>query len=173
MVIDWNILVHASYVAFAFSVLNLGALAFRQVLDDLDVRRMRLGEDLAYFADPLGIALVLILLVLSALSSVLLYTVPAPSIFVYTFPLIILVHCVQAMLRVAMQRHQVKTHGVAVRRLVWGESIGIPINEISSIAVSYTGPIAEVTVYSNTSDPCTFRIFSFSAPKFLSLVHIQ
>ena len=46
--------IHAAYVAFVFAVVYIGALAFRQVVDDMEVKALKMGEDRDSFVDAAG-----------------------------------------------------------------------------------------------------------------------
>ena len=48
---DTIIFYHALYVGFAYSMLAFGATYYRQVVDDLNLQEVSLGEDIASVAD--------------------------------------------------------------------------------------------------------------------------
>jgi hypothetical protein len=167
------VFLHASYVAFVFGVLFFGALAFRQVLDNLDVRRVSqaeaLGEDRDSFVDAgASVTMILIWLGLVALATVIYALLPA-SVYTYALPLIGAVQALQITLRVYFQRTLVRTRGVMVRR-VWMSRLR-PIRFADLVMVRLrTGRVWTDVVLGLPQEEVRFRIFSLQAPRIASIV---
>ena len=107
---DWTTLLHAGYVAFVFGVLFFGALAFRQVLDNLEVRRLSMGEDRDSFLDAAGGIASGAVLVLLVLLLIICYGILTPTVFVYAIPLVLGVQWLQITLRLVFQRTLVRIY---------------------------------------------------------------
>lgn len=159
---DWQTFFHAGYVAFVFSVLFFGALAFRQIVDNLEVKRLQLGEDRDSFLDaPAASVLGLGWLILLFLGPVI-YLNVAPSIYSYALPLIVAVQLLQLSLRTFFQRMQVKTRGLVIRSLLFGEVKGFPFSDIVMIRFVQDRFWVDVRI-GLKNEEAGFRIFSFSA----------
>jgi len=115
---DFTIFMHACYVAFVYSLVAWGATFYRQFLDDLDVKEtVRLGEDMYFAYDPLGILLILVLCGFFCTFAVLaLYVFPL-EVRYYVIPLVFLVNIVQLGYRYHRQRFVVKTYGLVGKNI--------------------------------------------------------
>ncbi len=164
MSIDWTIWFHGSYVAFVFACLFLGALAYRQILDDIEVRRLKLGEDRESYISAPGVVLVSGVLVVSVLIGGLLYTNTDPSIWAYAFPLVLLCQVLQMILRLVFQRTQAKTLGIVVRPALRPGPIAVRYDDIVAGTMHDERFWTTIRLVSTTSGPVTFRIFRFSVP---------
>jgi hypothetical protein len=160
--VDREILFHAIYVAFAFACLLFGALAFRQVLDNLEVRRLGMGEDREAYLSPAGsVALiggVLVTVVVAAIA----YRTEHPTVYAYALPLVFVVQNVQLGLRLWFQRMQVKTRGLVVRPVVLGQIRAVLFDEVSSITVVPSRLWTTITVTYAAAEVVHFRIFRIS-----------
>jgi hypothetical protein len=160
---DWQTFFHAAYVAFVFAVLLFGALAFRQVVDDLEVRALQLGEDRESFLDApvalvLGSAWILVCLI-----TMVVFARLEPSIYGYALPLILTAQILQLTLRTVFQRTQVKTRGLIVRSILFHTVRPVPYGEIVMVRFVRHRFWVEVRV-GLKNEEVGFRIFSFSAP---------
>jgi hypothetical protein len=162
MSIDWTIWFHGSYVAFVFACLFMGALAYRQILDDIDVRRLKLGEDRKSFISAPGVFLVGGVLVVTIAIGGLLYANADPSIWAYAFPLIVLAQILQMTLRLVFQRTQAKTLGIVVRPALRPGPLAVHYDSIVAVSLQAERFWTTVSLVSTTSGPVTFRIFRFS-----------
>lgn len=159
---DWQTFFHAGYVAFVFAVLFFGALAFRQIVDNLEVKRLQLGEDRDSFLNAPTM-----LLLGSAWSVVLvvgpfLYLNITPTVYSYALPLILGVQLLQLTLRAFYQRTQVKTRGLVVRSLLFDKVRGLPFSDIVMIRFVQDRFWVDVRI-GLKNEEAGFRIFSFSA----------
>ncbi len=159
---DWSLWLHGAYVAFAFSVLLFGALAYRQVLDNLDVRRLRFGEDRATYVSAPGILIASGVTMACVLLMGLMYSIPHESIFLYALPLIFLVQNVQMFLRLVFQRTRVTTHGIIVRPVLRNGLASLHYDRMITVSFRSERVWTAVTVLDPTNGPVTFRIFTFS-----------
>lgn len=162
MTIDWTIWFHGSYVAFVFACLFLGALAYRQILDDIEVRRLKLGEDRESYISAPGVLLVSGVLVFSLSVGWLLYANADPSIWAYAFPLVLLGQVLQMTLRLVFQRTQAKTLGIVVRPALRPGPIALRYDDIITCSLFNERFWTTIRIVSTTSGPVTFRIFRFS-----------
>lgn len=163
MNIDVQTLYYSVYVAFVFAVLLFGALAFRQVLDELDVRRRRVGEDKSSFLDPLAVAIVLAAFFLTLGIFFLVLHVSEPSIYLYALPLILGVQGMQIAMRVWFQRMQVKTLGMVVRSVLFDRVHVIRYEMLGDVEFRHGSWWIDVVV-STPNERVRFRIFRHSAP---------
>ncbi len=162
MIFDPTILAHASYVAFAFAVLFFGALAYRQVLDNLEVRRLALGEDRRMFHNaPATLAMILYAVVVAIVGWAA-FSTSNPTVYRYSLPLIVGAQWVQISLRILLQPTMVKTGGIVLRPLLLGPNRGIRYVNIISVSFHRKLLWTEVTIFEATRGPATFRIFRFS-----------
>ncbi len=109
---------HACYVAFVYALVAWGGTVYRQFLDDLDAKEgVRLGEDLYFAYDPLGVSLILVLFVFfCTFAGLALYVFPTEVRF-YVIPLAFAVNIVQLGYRYHKQRFIVKTHGLVGKNI--------------------------------------------------------
>lgn len=165
---EWVTFLHGGYVAFVFGVLFFGALAFRQVLDNLAVQRLQMGEDLDSYLDAsVAIGLLatwssLILLV------IVFYGILPATIYLYALPLILIVQCLQITLRTYFQRTLVKTRGIVVRSILFDAVKTANFDDI--VVVRFVpGSLFVKVIIGLQNEEIGFRIFSFSAE---SLEHL-
>lgn len=164
-------LFHAIYVAFAFACLFFGALAFRQVLDNLEVKRLKLGEDRDAFIHAPGVVFVFCFFMLAVLVGIVCYTIAPPSIYIYAFPLILGVQSVQMAMRLVFQRTQIKTKGIVVRSVLFDNVETIQYEDIVIVELHHALIWTTVTVRLSRPEPVMFRIFRFSAPALHRLIN--
>lgn len=159
---DWTLFFHGAYVAFAFAVLLFGALAYRQVLDNLDVRRMKFGEERASYVSAPGILVAVAVGMATVLMMGFLYSVPHESIFLYALPLILLVQTMQMFLRLIFQRTLLTTMGIIVRPALRAELRAMHYDRMITVSFRSERLWTAVTVLDSSDGPVTFRIFAFS-----------
>lgn len=151
---DGTIFLHALYVTLAYATLAIGATFYRQILDNSDVKEVKLGEDLLYALDPLNVLWVVILCVTFVILVVwALYAVPAVTKY-YVIPLAVGVNIVQLSYRMRHQRLQVKTLGCIGRSLFEERFKAIRYNNIHVVDVEESAFWYIVIVYytEQTSD---------------------
>lgn len=161
---------HGLYVAFVFSCLMFGALAYRQILDNLEVRRLLLGEDRSSFVSAPSVVVLSVSLVLVSTLGWWLYRWVQPDIYIYAFPMILVAQNLQFCLRAYLQRTQLKTRAVVVRRLLKPGAIPIPYHQIRHVYVRNEWVWSAITIIGPSADPTTFRIFRFSVPAVIRII---
>ncbi len=168
---DWTLFLHGAYVAFAFAVLLFGALAYRQVLDDLDFRRLKFGEERASYVSAPGILVSVGASMLSILLLGILYAMPHESIFLYALPLIFLVQNTQMFLRLIYQRTRVTTMGIVVRPALRSGQFAVHYDQMITVSFRSERLWTAVTVLDASNGPVTFRIFGFSVGPLQQMLH--
>jgi len=169
MSIDVQTLYFSLYVAFTFAVLLFGALAFRQVLDELDVRRRRVGEDRKAFLDPLPVTIVLAAFLVFLGVAALVMTIQEPTIYLYALPLIIGVQAAQLAFRVWFQRTQVKTLGIVVRSILFEKLSVVRFEDLGDVEFRH-GKCWTLVAASTPNERILFRIFRLSAPMLADMI---
>jgi len=159
-----TLLLHGGYVAFVFAVLLFGALAFRQVSDNLEVRRLRLGEDRTSFVSAPGVLISVAGLAIAACVGAFLIARPQPRIYFYALPLILAVQFSQVLTRVYLQRTLVKTHGFVFRAIAFESIKAVPYASVVQARVERLSFWTKVTltIIDGNLTHVTFRIFRFS-----------
>lgn len=170
MNIDVQTLYYSAYVAFVFAVLLFGALAFRQVLDDLELRRKRVGEDRKAFLNPIAVAAILAAVLLTITIAFCVVRFHEPSIYWYSLPLIVGAQSLQMAFRVWFQRLQVKTKGIVVRSVLFDRLKVISFDEMGDVEFRYGSWWVNVTL-STPSERVRFRIFQHSAPMLARMIY--
>lgn len=160
---DNEIFFHACYVAFVFAFLFFGALAFRQVLDDIAVRRLRMGEDRDAFVNGPAVIIPVVLVLLATTAAVVCYDDPEPTVYLYALPLILGVQGIQMGFRLWFQRMQIKTRGIVVRSMLLERVRPISFDDIGGVTFVPVGPWVEVSFAVISGDDVVFRIFRPSA----------
>lgn len=166
---DWTTFLHAGYVAFVFGVLFFGALAFRQVLDNLEVRRLSMGEDRDSFLDAAGGIVSAAVLVLLVPLLIICYGMLTPTVFIYAIPLVLGVQWLQITLRLIFQRTLVRTRGLVVRSVLFDKVKAVPFSEIVMVRFVKGTLWTDVRV-GLPNEEIGFRIFSFSADQLERLI---
>lgn len=141
-----------------------GALAFRQISDNLDVRRLRMGEDRTSFISAPGVLISVVGLSVSALVAAVLIAHPQPRIYFYALPLILAVQFSQILTRVYLQRTLVKTHGFVFRAIAFESIKAVRFESVVRADVERLSLWTKVTlsIVDGQLHRVTFRIFPFS-----------
>lgn len=157
----WTVFQHGAYVAFAFAVLLFGALAFRQVLDDLELRRRRSGEDLLLLHSAPAVLLSLLGVLVTAGIGVICFNAQPPTVFRHALPLVGGVVMAQILLRVHFQRTRIRTQSIVVRPLVRPGPIVVPYDEITDVELRHARLWVTVQITHGQDQRVAFRIFPF------------
>jgi hypothetical protein len=115
---DPIIFFHALYVGFTYALLAFGAMYYRQILDNLDTKKVRLGEDLFTFIDPASIAFIIVLCGLFCIFAFIALTREPRTLF-YVIPIAFLINIIQLIFRTQRQRGKVKTEGILIRYMLF------------------------------------------------------
>ncbi len=121
MEFDQRIFLHALYVAFVYAVLAFGATWYRQTVDNMEIRKVHLGEDIYYTYDPLLLLVIAGLFVVFLIFAFLCLFVWNSTILAYVIPLAVLVNIFQISLRTHFQRMNIKTRGIVGRNVFSGK----------------------------------------------------
>lgn len=131
---DLTVFVHAGYVAFVYALVAWGGTYYRQFLDDLDMKEApKLGEDIYFAYDPLGVVLLLVLCGFFCTFAVLALFVFPLEVRYYVIPLAFAVNIVQLVYRYHRQRFIVKTHGLVSRSIFGSRLRLVPYRSIKKV----------------------------------------
>jgi len=161
---EFTIFLHASYVAFVFACLLFGALAYRQVLENLTVRRLKAGEDRRAFLSATSVLVLVALLAVNALLAWLCFRVEEPTVYAYALPLVMLVQNAQLAMRTVFQRTVAKTKALIVRSVLLERVRVASYADIIAVEFHYSWLWVQVTLDVLPDERVTFRIFRGSAP---------
>lgn len=163
---DTSLLPYGAYVAFAFSCMLFGGLAYRQVIDALELRNSKTGEDLEFYISASGVVYAAVSFVLLVPIGMVAYTSATPSIWLYALPLVGLAQWIQLCLRLHFQRLRVRTRAIVVRYVLKSGARIIPYDHINSVTFLRKPLWTEITIDDMHGEPVRFRIFHRSAPSF-------
>ncbi len=167
---NWSLLPYGAYVAFAFACILFGGLAYRQVIDMLELRATKTGEDLdLYFSAPGVVYAVLAALALVPIGW-LCYGVGEPTIWKYALPLVGMVQLVQLAGRLYFQRLRLRTRAIVVRFVLRSESTIIQHAEIENVHVCRNLLWSTITITGAHNKVASFRIFRFSEDRLLDRI---
>ena len=118
----------ALYVTFVTASIGFGALYYRKVSDDLELRQVKLGEERYLLYDPkafVGIGIFVfffcIFVFILSLKSDLTHeemNMSAPGLVLMVVPMVLLTNMIQLYLRARWQRLSVRTSGILIRRML-------------------------------------------------------
>ncbi|MES2764418.1 MAG: hypothetical protein V4642_01010 [Bacteroidota bacterium] len=109
---------HALYVGLTYALMAFGAMYYRQVLDNLETKKVRLGEDLFTFIDPASIAFIIVLCGLFCIFAFIAITRKPQTLF-YVIPIAFAINIIQLIFRTQKQRGKVKTEGILIRYMLF------------------------------------------------------
>ena len=140
------------------------ALAFRQMIDNSEVRRLRMGEDRVSFVSAPGMLVTVAGLLLSLVVSGFVFVRPDPSIYSYALPLILVAQFLQVFFRTYLQRTLVRTHGFVFRSIAFERIRAVRFDCVIRADIYRTTCWTTVILSINNNYPghVTFRIFPFS-----------
>lgn len=150
------------YVAFVFSVLLFGGLAYRQINDLLDLRGSGTGEDLDLFWSARGGSLIILGALILAPIAIVCYGYGAPSVFRYALPLVLGAQLGQLALRFRFQRMRIRTRAIVLRHIFRQGYISIPYDQIHHIELKRRYLWTVLSFHFHENEVHTFRIFRAS-----------
>ncbi|MBM4178327.1 MAG: hypothetical protein FJ211_03215 [Ignavibacteria bacterium] len=168
---NWSLLPYGAYVAFAFSCILFGGLAYRQVIDSLELRASKTGEDLELFFSAPGALYSVVGILLFVPLAWLCYGYGEPSIWRYALPLIVLSQVLQLGARVYFQRLRLRTRALVVRYVLRSRITYIMYDHIVEVRTRRLPFWTVVTITSDDTSETTFRIFRFSEAVLLQKLH--
>jgi hypothetical protein len=143
---EYQFFVHALYVAFTYGCVALGALAYRQIADNLQTQKVGLGEERYLFIDPRIVIPVGVLLFFSAIFIMFIFTHDdvghvdiathsTPGLIFFVVPLVFAVNIIQFSLRAWWQKTSVRTNGILVKRILSERFMAIPFDTIQQVVI--------------------------------------
>lgn len=134
---DSVVFFHALYVGFAYSMLAFGATYYRQVVDDLDLQEVHLGEDM-FIADMTPVIWLSVgsfFFVFCIFATIALLQSEG-NIFLYVIPIACAINIAQLLLRAHHQRLLIKTQGIIVRHLLIEGNIPLAYDDVRRIYIN-------------------------------------
>ena len=147
---DFLLFLHALYVGLVYSCLAFGATYYRKIADDLEVRKLSMGEEIYSAYNPLallGIATFAILFFIFASVALLR---DRPALIIYVLPIACAINIIQFLIRAKHQRVMIKSRGVVIRYLFKEGGIGIGYADLKKIEARKFGVWYHVT-FTNTN----------------------
>ncbi len=166
----WSLLPYGAYVAFAFACILFGGLAYRQVIDMLDLRASKTGEDLELFLSAPGVIYAFLAALVLLPIGWLCYGVGEPTIWKYALPLVGVVQLAQLATRLYFQRLRLRTRAIVVRYVLRSESTIIQHAEVENVHVHRNLLWSTITITGAHNKVASFRIFRFSEDKLLDRI---
>lgn len=168
---NWSMFPYGAYVAFAFACIMFGGLAYRQIIDTLDLRAEHTGEDLDLFISAPGVLLLAAGGLLLIPVSWLCYGTDSPTIWKYALPLVGMVQLFQLSLRLFFQRLRLRTRAIVIRYVLRAGSDVVRFDEIERIVTRRNMLWSTITIYHTNNKAASFRIFPPSEPLILQRIH--
>lgn len=163
MMFDPVVLYHALYVAFVYSLLAFGATFYRKVIDELEVRQVRLGEDMFFAYDPMNAILLAGFFAALLLFTAIALFVVQPEVLFYVIPLALMINIIQIAWRAHSQRMIVRTLGVVGRSVFADKYRAVPYAAMQMVEIKDKGVWSELVVWylPDDSRPHTVATFRF------------
>ncbi|MFN4986443.1 MAG: hypothetical protein ACK5BQ_06310 [Ignavibacteria bacterium] len=163
---DLSLLPYGAYVAFAFSCILFGGLAYRQVIDMLELRSSKTGEDLDFFMSASGVVYALMATLVLIGVAWMAYSSGTPSIWLYALPLIGLAQLVQLSMRLYFQRMRLRTRAIVIRYVLRSGMNVIEYDSIQDVEFVRRTMWTEIRIGTMHGEHVAFRIFRFSEQSF-------
>lgn len=167
---NWSMFPYGAYVAFAFACIMFGGLAYRQIIDTLELRAEQTGEDLDLCISAPGVLLLAAGGLLLIPVSWLCYGTESPTIWKYALPLVGLVQLFQLSLRLYFQRLRLRTRAIVIRYVLRASSAIVRFEEIERIVTQRNMLWSTITIYHTNNKATSFRIFPLSEPMILQRI---
>jgi hypothetical protein len=167
---NWSIFPYGAYVAFAFACIMFGGLAYRQIIDMLDLRAEQTGEDLDLFLSAPGALILIVFGLLLIPIGWMCYGTASPTIWKYALPLIGMVQIIQLSLRLYFQRLRLRTRAIVIRFMLRSGCVVIRFDEIERIVTQRSMLWSTITIYHRNNKASSFRIFPLSEAVILQRV---
>jgi len=164
--VNLSLLPYGVYVAFAFSCILFGGLAYRQVIDMLELRSSKTGEDLDLYISASGVIYALVALLGLSVVAWMAYGSDSPSIWLYALPLVGLAQLVQLCLRLYFQRMRVRTRAIVIRYVLRSGMLVIDYDSIQDVEFRTRTLWTEIRITTMHGEPAAFRIFRLSEQSF-------
>ena len=143
---DGRLFLHALYVGMVYSCLAFGATYYRKIADDLEVRKLTLGEEIYSAYNPMAIMGIVGFFVLFLVFAVIALLREKPDLVIYVLPIACAINIVQFFIRAKHQRVLIKSRGVVIRYLFKEGGIGINYIDLMKIEAKKFGTWYRVTL---------------------------
>jgi len=130
---DFTVFLYSTYVAFAYSCLAFGALAFRQISDTLLTKEFSTGEELFSISNPTSTYLIVVYCFLFTIFAIASLVQTEPIMVLYVASLAFCVNIVQVVIRGRYQRHTIHSHGIIFRYIYFGEVFFIQFSKVETL----------------------------------------
>lgn len=139
-----------------------GGLAYRQIHDNMELRRSGTGEDLVLYCSARAAVYLIMGAILIVPMALLCYGDGTPTVFRYALPLVMCAQLTQIALRLRFQRLRIRTRAIVVNRLFRAGFVVIPYEQLHTIHLKRTLIWTTLTIHFNGDQVQTFRIFRLS-----------
>jgi Co/Zn/Cd efflux system component len=133
---DFTVFLYSSYVAFAYSCLAYGALAFRQVSDSIDDKEFSSGEEFFSILNPTSTYLIIVYCILFIIFAIASLLQSEPIMVLYVASLAFCVNISQVVIRGRYQRHSIHRNGIIFRYIYFGENFFVEFSKIEKVRFS-------------------------------------
>ncbi|MBS1538393.1 MAG: hypothetical protein JST20_11675 [Bacteroidetes bacterium] len=147
---DGRLFLHAIYVGMVYSCLAFGATFYRKIADDLEVRKLNMGEEIYSAYNPLALLGISAFAILFFIFTFVALLRDRPALIIYVLPIACAINIIQFLIRAKHQRVMIKSRGVVIRYLFKEGGIGIGYANLRKIEARKFGFWYRVT-FSNTS----------------------
>ncbi|HYF03110.1 MAG TPA: hypothetical protein VEC36_07030 [Patescibacteria group bacterium] len=147
------IFLHALYVGLTYALMAFGAAYYRQVLDNLETKKIRLGEDLFTFSDPAANAFIIVLCGLFCIFAFIALT-REPKTLLYVIPIAFAINVIQLIYRTQRQRGRVKTEGIHIRYMLFKSGgAAMRYEELVCVEIKHEAYWYSITFFTNETEP--------------------
>lgn len=136
---DGRLFLHAFYVGIVYSCLAFGATYYRKIADDLEVRKLSMGEEIYSAYSPLALLGIATFTLLFCIFAVVALLQDTPHLIVYVIPVACAINILQFVIRAKHQRMMIKSKGIVVRYLFKEGGIGIGYDSLRKIIAKKFG----------------------------------
>jgi hypothetical protein len=136
---DGRLFLHALYVGMVYSCLAFGATYYRKIADDLEVRKLSMGEEIYSAYSPLALLGIAAFSILFCIFTVVALVRDSPPLIIYVLPIACAINILQFLIRARHQRVMIKSRGVVVRYLFKEGGIGISYTVLKKIEAQKFG----------------------------------
>lgn len=123
----YKFIISAVYVSFTYACIAIGALVYRQIIDNANQRNVALGEEVYLLFDPRVFAGIGMLFFFFCIFAAAIFTKEdilheevnrsAPGLLFFVVPMILVVNIIQFFVRGYWQRTSIRTNGILIRRV--------------------------------------------------------
>jgi len=179
MSIFWQYVISGLYVGFVYAILAFGALAYRQIIDTMNLKEIKLGEERYLLFDPrVFISVGVLFLFFCIFVAIILNTQDvyytdisntSPGLIYFALPAVFAVSAVQLYLRAFWQRTSVRTQGILVRRMLTEQFFPVAFYDIGKVQIQQES-LWSVVVILNIHEEvlCTCRVSGIGLEKLLN-----